>query len=391
MISVKTALEIIEKAVQVNSPVERPLQDCFGHILAEDVLSPINMPPFRQSSMDGYALRWSNEVEYTLSGEVKAGASTNLSVKQKEAIRIFTGARVPDEADTVVMQEHITATKGMIKVEKMPQKGANVRPLGEQLKKDAVALKKGTYLNPAAVGFLTGIGIESLQVYPQPKVSILVTGNELKQPGTSLAEGEIYESNGITLKLALQELGIKEIALEQVEDDLQQTTATIKKHLSTSDVLIISGGISVGDYDFVQAALLKNEVEEHFYKVNQKPGKPLWFGTQANKTVFALPGNPASSLTCFYIYVLPALHKLMGYENIHLARKQALLSDDIQNNTGKTRFLKGIVHNNTAAPLMGQASSMLKSFAIANALLMVPSEIELIKKGESITYIDLKS
>lgn len=389
MISVAEGIKIVEKHTEVGEVKTKSVSKCYGLVLAEDILSPINMPPFRQSSMDGYAFIFSEEKEYTLIGEVQAGFSKNIALKKREIVRIFTGARVPNQADTVVMQENCSAEKSTITLNELPKKGANVRPLGEQLKKDEVALTKGTFLNEAAIGFLTGLGIEKIKVFNTPKVSILITGNELKQPGTNIKEGEVYDSNSITLKLALQKLGIKKIEVEQVSDDLPSTIKTIKKHLEISDVLLISGGISVGDYDFVKEALLKNGAEELFYKINQKPGKPLWFGEKGSKKIFALPGNPASSLTCYYVYVYPALRKMMGHSDIHLPRNKAIVSEGIKNNSGKDLFLKGNVIDGKAELLKGQASSMLKSFAVCNALLMVPSEVESIQKNEEITYIDL--
>lgn len=391
MISVAQALKIIAKNSLCGKIVLKKLRKSFGLVLAEDVISPINMPPFRQSSMDGYAVKLTETQEYKLVGEVAAGVSKNKSFTTGEAIRIFTGARVPDGADTVVIQEHCTKTTNGILIDKLPVKGANIRPLGDQIVKDEIALSKGTILNEAAVGFLAGLGIEKVSVYKPPKVCILVTGDELQESGKKLEEGEIYESNSITLKLALKRYGIKNIKIKRVEDTLKATTKIIENQLKKCDVLLISGGISVGDYDFVKEALLKNNVEELFYKVNQKPGKPLWFGIKGTIKVFALPGNPASSLTCFYVYVIPVLQKLLGHQTIHLPRKKAIAENAISNPFGKDLFLKGTVENGTAKQLTGQASSMLRSFAICNALLLVPSEKETIEGGEEVKYIPLTS
>lgn len=391
MISVQEALLIIEEQVQKNPHQTKPLQELLGYILAEDVLSPIDMPPFRQSSMDGYAFTFSSETSFRLIGEVQAGISEDVKINAKEAVRIFTGARVPNDADTVVMQEHVSKQGTNITIEKFPKQFANVRNQGEQIKKGELALQKGTYLNEAAIGFLAGLGIKELSVYQKPSVGVLVTGNELQDPGKKLEAGQIYDSNSVTLRLALERFGIQKISISFVEDTLDATKKAIHSQLEEHDVVLISGGISVGDYDFVKEALAANQVQEHFYKVNQKPGKPLWFGSKEEKQVFALPGNPASSLTCFYIYVVPALRRIMGYENIHLARRKAKLSATIHNPFQKTRFLKGTVRENVATPLMGQASSMLKSFAISNVLLEVPAQVETIEARETITYIDLNS
>jgi len=389
MISVSEALKHIETFCKHLEIVKKPIAKTLGLVLAEDVFSPINMPPFKQSSMDGYAFMHSDKLTYKLVGEVQAGNSEQLSLNPGEAVRIFTGAKVPDDADTVVMQEHVVRTENTIHIEKLPQKLANVRELGEQVKEGDLALEKDTVLHEAAIGFLAGLGIESVNVYRRPKVSILITGNELQTMGNALKGGQVYDSNSVTLKLALKRVGIKDVKLYQVEDNLKSTTNAIQKCLKNSDVLIISGGISVGDYDFVKQSLVANSVTEVFYKVNQKPGKPLWFGHKKDKFVFALPGNPASSLSCFYNYVLPLLKAQIGYKNYHLPKYEAIATEDIKNNFSKTLFLKGNVVNGNATVLSGQASSMLKSFAVSNALLIVPEEIVCIKKGMTIKYLPL--
>jgi molybdopterin molybdotransferase len=389
MISVSQALEQIDKYCSTSKMITKRVQKTMGMVLAADVLSPINMPPFRQSSMDGYAILHGDGEAYKVKGEVQAGNSENIALKVGEAVRIFTGARVPDAAETVVMQEHVTREGDYITIDKMPVKNANVRPLGEQISTGDVALEKGTILNEASIAFLAGLGISKVPVYKAPKVSLLVTGNELQQLGKKLKEGQVYESNSVSLKLALNRIGVKKVKTYRVEDDLRSTTKAVEKCLEKSDLVLISGGISVGDYDFVKQALENNKVKEVFYKVNQRPGKPLWFGQKGNTRVYALPGNPASSLSCFYLYVLPIVKAQMGFENPHLLRLKAIATADIRNPSGKTLFLKGNVKNSQANLLTGQASSMLKSFAVSNALLVVPEDKEIIKKGEELTYIAL--
>lgn len=389
MISVSEAIKHIEAFCKPSKPKTLDIQKAMGCILAEGVKSPINMPPFKQSSMDGYAFIHAETNSYKIIGEVQTGSAKNISIKKGEAIRIFTGARVPDDADTVVMQEHTERTENELTITTLPKKGTNVRPLGQQIKIGELALKKGHVLNEAAIGFLAGLGLQTVKVYRKTKVSILVTGNELQQQGKSLKEGQVYDSNSVTLTLALKRIGIKNIRTAQVEDNLKATIKAIKKELKKSDVLLISGGISVGDHDYVKVALEENEVAELFYKVNQKPGKPLWFGHKNTKMVFALPGNPASSLSCFYVYVLPLLRAKMGFANYHLPRLRAKAKQDIENSHGKTLFLKGTVEQGFAEQLSGQASSMLKSFAVSNALLVIPEDKTIIKKGETLNYIKL--
>jgi len=391
MISVSEAIQQIENYCKPNNFEQKSIKEVLGLVLAEDVFSPINMPPFKQSSMDGYAFIYNNNSNYEIVEEVQAGDSKNIELKSGQAVRIFTGARVPDHADTVVMQEHTKVEGEKLTIEKLPGKLSNVRPLGEQIAEGELALAKGTLLNEATIGFLAGLGIAEVKVYSVPKVSILITGDELRQVGEKLEEGQVYDSNSITLQLALKKLGITEARIVKIEDDFEATKRAIQEELDAADIILISGGISVGDYDFVKRSLEENKVTEIFYKVNQKPGKPLWFGHKEERLIFALPGNPASSLSCFYVYVLPVIQAKLGHSSYHLQRGEAKAANEVKNVYGKTLFLKGVVADGVATQLTGQASSMLKSFATANTLLVVPENKEVIQEGEEITYIQLNS
>ncbi len=389
MISVAEALELVQNCTEAAPITEIALADAYGLALAKNVISPMHMPPFRQSSMDGYALALTLDNTYTLVGEIQAGEANRIHLQPGEAVRIFTGARVPDAADTVVMQEHVFKAKNSIQLEQRPEQFANVRPAGEQIKQGDIALNKGTFLNAAAVGFLSGLGLQKIPVHSAPRVSILVTGDELAEPGEILLEGQVYNSNGVTLELALRQIGIRHIEIEKIKDTREATTQSIKKHLKYADMILISGGISVGDYDFVREALLENSVDEKFYKVNQKPGKPLWFGKKGAQMVFALPGNPASSLTCFYVYVIPALYKSMGFEQTALPRKRTVIAENFQNKFGKDLFLKAEIKEGKAYILSGQASSMLRSFAVCNALVHIPATTGALSAGDKVNYLEL--
>lgn len=389
MIEVSEALKLIEGSVTQLSTKKIAVRNSYGSILAKDIISPINMPPFRQSAMDGYAFIHNKDNELTLINEIQAGSHKTINLNTGEAVRIFTGAFVPDSADTVIIQEHITKNDGQLVLEKKPKKGANIRPVGEQVKKDEVVLSKGDEINEATIGFLAGLGITKVLVYNKPKVCIIATGNELEKPGKKLKAGKIYESNSIMLKTALKKAGIKKIKAFKVKDSLSKTKSIIKKCFKEFDVVLISGGISVGDYDYVKEALEHNKVVEVFYKINQKPGKPIYFGKKQNKLVFALPGNPASSLTCFNIYVLPALKKLTGHTDIHLSKNKAKAPKEIKNPTGKSLFLKAKFENGKIKILDGQQSSMLKSFAESNALIYIPQTKDLIKENELVEYYTL--
>lgn len=391
MISFSEALNIIELVESTTSKTKVSVDSSLNKVLAEDIVSPINMPPFRQSAMDGYAIKLADSNTYELVEESKAGDGKRIDLKVGQAARIFTGALVPDDADTVVIQEHVIRSNNTLSITKQPKKLDNVRPIGEQVKKGEVVLKKGLKINAAAIGFLAGIGISEVLVYSTPIVTIIVTGNELQESGKQLEDGKIYESNSFMLSAALRNLGISGISILKTKDTFDETKNIISKALENSDVVLISGGISVGDYDFVQEALKVNGVEELFYKVNQKPGKPLWFGRKNHQFVFGLPGNPASALSCFYIYVTPLLQKISGSNNLHLKRLKATSDSVYKNTTGKTLFLKGKLIGNKVEILHGQQSSMLHSFATSNVLVKIPNDTELINKNDSVECIILNT
>ena len=389
MIKVEEAIAIIEANSTKMPSKSIPVSKALGYVLAEKVISPINMPPFRQSAMDGYAFKHGIRHQYDIVGISQAGDHSNFKLKPTEAVRIFTGAYVPNDADTVVMQEHVMASEDSILIAKMPEPFANVRNKGEQIKANDVVFEANTLITPAAIGFLACLGITEITVYKKPKVAILVTGNELVKPGKKLSKGKIYESNSLMLQAALQTIGINKIKVHTVKDNLKATKKALQFILKKNEIVLISGGISVGDYDFVKEALLKNGVEELFYKINQKPGKPMFFGSKKDTLVFALPGNPASSLTNFYIYVYSAVKNRMGFSNTNLLKIVRKLDNDIVNNTGKTLFLKALYNEISVEILDGQSSAMLNSFAVANGLVIVPEDVENIKKGELVTILPI--
>ncbi|MFE3871042.1 gephyrin-like molybdotransferase Glp [Flavobacterium sp. ZS1P70] len=361
----------------------------LGFILAEAIYSPMDMPPFRQSAMDGYAFAYSELQQFNVVSTSQAGDFSNKKIKKGDAIRIFTGAYVPDNLDTIVMQEHTTVKNKTVEITKMPDRFANVRNKGEQIKENQFVLENNTVITPAAIGFLACLGITEITVYAKPKVAIVVTGNELVKVDKKLSEGTIYESNSIMLESALQGIGIKKIETFRVKDNLKATKKLLKYCLATFDVVLASGGISVGDYDFVKEALLSNGVEELFYKINQKPGKPLFFGKKDKTIVFALPGNPASTLTSFYIYVHPALKINMGFEAIHLPKIKRKITAQFENTSGKSLFLKGLYDDEKVTILESQSSAMLNTFAVANALIYLPYDVVNVEKDQEVLVIPL--
>lgn len=390
MITVEEAFELVENnVIPTQISILCKTTNAFGLVLAEDVSSPINMPPFRQSAMDGYALNIHNGSSYKIIDEVKAGDGHHPILKIGEAVRIFTGSAVPNTANTVVIQEKVTADKNQLQLNNPVKLKENIRSKGEQIKEGDIALKKGTKLTPAAIGFLLTLGIIEVTVFKKPKIGLVITGNELIKAGQPLSYGKIYESNSGMLYTGLLGLGYTDVTQYKVKDDYNSTVMILDKVISENDMILITGGISVGDYDFVGKALLELGTEQVFYRVKQKPGKPLFFGKIKNKPIFALPGNPASALSNFYVYVHPALEKLSGNLNFSINKGKAFLSDEYLKKGDRAQFLKAYHKNGEVNILEGQSSAMLHTFAIANAIVYIPGEVSKYSKGDLITVLHL--
>ncbi|RZJ47085.1 MAG: molybdopterin molybdenumtransferase MoeA, partial [Chryseobacterium sp.] len=311
--------------------------------------------------------------------------SKQLKIENGEATRIFTGAPLPENADTVVMQEKIRLENELLVVEdENLLEGMNVRPKGAEVKKGEVAMKKETYLSAAAIGFLAGIGCSEVSVYTPPKVAIILTGNELQNPGNPLEFGQVYEANSFQLKAVLNQIGIKNIEIFRAEDNPEELQKVLEKALENNDVVLLNGGVSVGDYDFVTQVAKICGVEEKFHKIKQKPGKPLFFGTKGDQLVFGLPGNPSSSLTCFYQYVLSALENMMRLPS-SIIETTATVTHDYPKPAGLTHFLKAFYNNGKVTPLHAQESFRLHSFAQANCFIVLPEESLGCKENDEVT------
>lgn len=370
MISVKEAKHLISQHITALNPISVDLAKASGHTLAANVYAKHDIPAFNQSSMDGYALKFADrEKPLHLIGEMAAGTASDITIQNGQTSRIFTGAPLPTGADTVVMQEKITRIDEKITLQDSNLKhGLNVREKGSEIKVGALAMKKGDFLSPAAIGFLAGIGINEVSVYPVPKISIIVTGKELQQPGKVLEFGQVYESNSYSLSAALKHEEIEQIAVYEADDQLEILIKVLQTALASSDVVLLTGGVSVGDYDFVIEAASHCGIKQIFHKVKQKPGKPLFFGTKGPKLIFGLPGNPSSVLSCYYNYVLPAIKALSNKKN-NVMEVQARLTHAYAKPVGLTHFLKGKYENGRVTPLHAQESYRLSSFAQANCLI----------------------
>jgi molybdopterin molybdotransferase len=388
MISIEDALQSVKiNSFEVSKEIKIPIDKTRISILFRDIYSPINMPPFRQAAMDGYAVNLHDDRAYTLVGEVKAGDSHQPVLNKGEAVRIFTGAAVPDSANAVIMQEKVVARENEITIEAKLPIGLNIRLLGEQVKKGELALKKGTKLTAAAIGYLGSLGINEVSVYKKPSIALISTGNELVATGQTLTYGKIYESNSLMLQNTLINLGFDAVSIHKIEDNYLATYTKLQDVILKNDIVIISGGISVGDYDFVGKALKELNLEEVFYKVNQKPGKPLFFGKNEDTLLFALPGNPAAALTCFYMYVYTALQKMSGCKDVTLPKVMAKSTSGFVKNGDRPQILKALYKEGEVTILEGQSSAMLQTFSISNALVIMPEDLKQIEIKDIIEVI----
>lgn len=388
LISVEGALQRVEQNVGALTPEVFKIKDAGGLILAEDVKSKINMPPFRQSAMDGYAVRYEDKKleRLKLTEEIPAGRdASSISLNVGHAVRIFTGAMVPDSADTVVRQEDVAVEGANVVVNTWPKLGSNIRPEAEQTSKGDIVAQSGDVLNPARLSYLAGLGLTNLRCYPRPKIAVIITGSELRKNGEELNPGSIYESNSFAIVECLKTIDIQNVKVVYLKDELMNSIEVFKTTLLEYDCLIFSGGISVGDHDYVAQILDDESVEKVFYKVKQKPGKPLYFGKRSSQYIFALPGNPAAALTCMYVYVIPAIKILMGAKEFGAHTKKLKLREDFELKGGRSQFLKAKQDGELVDVLDFQSSAMLKSFAESDCLVYLSGQKSIYKAGESVT------
>jgi molybdopterin molybdotransferase len=385
LLNVNEAKSAILQQVKTLTPIKLALMEALGHVLAADIYATLDIPAFKQSSMDGYAVRFEDRMNaLSIVGEMAAGTSSAISITNGETARIFTGAPVPDGADTVVMQEKVTVESDHITIQDPLLKHAsNTREKGSEVKSGALAIQKGTFLTPAALGFLAGIGETEVLVYPMPKVGIILTGKELQSPGKPLSAGQVYESNSFSLRGALAKAGVDEVSIYFADDDLQTLTDILATAIDANDLVVLTGGVSVGDYDFVVEAAMRCGVEKIFHKVKQKPGKPLYFGTLENKLIFGLPGNPSSVLNCFYQFVLPAVEAVSG-RAVNDRLVEAILETPYEKAAGLTHFVKAIYSNGYVKPLGAQESFRMSSFANANCMIRLEENSTSCAKGDKV-------
>lgn len=388
MISIKEAQGHILNAV-VNQPVEIiSVENALGRWTASEVRAGIDLPLFDVSAMDGYVFRWSDYASgmrcFPLKGEMKAGGSINHICPEKSAMSIYTGAAVPQGADSVVMVEKCIEKDGIVQLPEGLDAFQHIRKKGEQICKGEQAIPAKFKLNAAALSYMSALGITEVAVRKQPLISVLTTGDELTPPGKELKSGAIYESNG----MALKSLFPQEVRHLHAPDTPDGLLKAIENALEQSDWLILTGGISAGKYDLVAEALSKVGVQKQFHKVNQKPGKPFYFGTKDHQLLFALPGNPAAVISCFYLYLYPAWQAAQGAKAIGMKKMLLPLNTAFFNKGKRAQLLKANTDFQSVDLLKGQGSHILHSFAQANSLVHLPAEEKQYQVGDRVlTYL----
>lgn len=383
-LTVEDALAKIEDLI---TPIEETtslgLTDALQHVLAEVITSPINVPPYRNSAMDGYAVQGADvanvdKVELKIIGTAFAGEPFQGQVEPGECIRIMTGAQVPTGADTVIMQEHVERRDNTIIVGAGHCPGQNVRHAGEDIAKGAIVLERGSLLRAAELGLLASLGIPTVTVKRKLKVAFFSTGDELRPVGEPLQEGQIYDSNRYTIYAMLAGLAVDIIDLGVIPDDRRAVEDAFKEAAELADAVITSGGVSVGDADYVKDTLDKLG-QVNFWKIAMKPGKPLAFGKIKQAVFFGLPGNPVSVMATFYQFVQPALRRLMGQQQDIPVIIKIPCSELLKKRPGRTDFQRGIMEydvdgNLTVRSVGMQASHILSGMSRANCFIILPRE-----------------
>jgi molybdopterin molybdotransferase len=379
--------------VPVKGVLRVPVRSALGRVLAEDVVSPVDVPAHRNSAMDGWAMRGADLAagEATLNeiGTSFAGRPFSGRVDTGQCVRIMTGGVVPEGADTVVMQERAQANGRSITFAAGQKLGQNVREAGEDLRRGSVALARGRIVRPAELGLIASLGVGEVAVHRPLRVAFFSTGDELKGIGTTLAEGEIYDSNRYTLHGMLQRLGCETLDLGVVRDDPQLLERAFEEASGIADVVITSGGVSVGEADFVKG-MLGRLGEVVFWKIAMKPGRPLAYGRLAGAHFFGLPGNPVSVMVTFYQFVRDALLVLSGAHPVEsVPTFTATCSARLKKVPGRTEFQRGILSRAadgalTVRPTGEQGSGILKSMSDANCFIILGDTVGNVEPGTAV-------
>jgi molybdopterin molybdotransferase len=391
-LSVDEALERILARVRTLEPLSVDLLDALGATLADDAIADRDVPPFRNSAMDGYAVIAADvagaPATLRVVGEIAAGAMPSRPIVRGEAMRIMTGAPLPDGADTIVRVEDTDNRTDSVTITVATKLGTSVRAAGEDLKHGETILRTGTVLRAAEIGVLATIGRKSVRVIARPRVAVLSTGDELVELDAPLRPGQIRDANRYSLASAARAMGATPVPLGIVRDTADDLRRALRDAASKADVIVTSGGVSVGDHDHVKPVV--DELGSmDFWSIAIRPGRPLAFGEIDGKLIFGLPGNPVSSLLGFELFVRPALLKMAGRRLLQRPRVTANLDDTLDTPPGLRFFARGVYDaaTNTVRTTGPQGSGILRSMALANCFIDVPETIQHLDRGASVTVI----
>jgi molybdopterin molybdotransferase len=390
VISVAEALARVLDATPVLDVERVRLGDALGRVAAADVASARAVPGAPNSAMDGFAVRHADlaatPARLRIVATEPAGTVVAAAVEPGTAIKLFTGSVIPAGADTVVRVEDTAERDGIVEVKVAPAPGANIRGAGEDVRPGQVVAAAGTVLGPADLGVLASVGCSMLAVHRRPRVAIVATGSELVEVDVEPGPGQVVNSNAYALAGAVREAGGEPVVQPIVRDRREDIRAALGEALA-ADVLLTSGGVSVGELDFVKETLDALGVERLFWKVAQKPGKPLTVGRRDGHLVFGLPGNPVSALVCFALYVRPALRRMQGDPRAHLPVVQARLAGKLRKASGLTEFVRVRLDEREggwiATPYSSQSSGVLSSLSAGAGLLVGPAELDELAAGVS--------
>ena len=398
LLPVEEARTRLSSALSVVTQTETvELIDAVGRVLCDDVVSPVDVPGYTNSAMDGYAIAstsipTSGEAELNVVGTSWAGKIYDGSVNAGEAVRIFTGGLMPDGTDTVVIQEHVSATEDTVRIDSEVQAGKNVRQAGEDVQRDQRILETGTQLNAAELGVLASLGINRVDVYRRLRVAYFTTGDELQaletHAGEPLEPGMLFDSNRYSLRAMLSELDVEIIDLGIVRDNPEDTRRAMQQAADTADVVVTSGGVSAGDADFV-TQVFHELGQVSFWKLAMRPGRPLAFGQIGDAFFFGLPGNPVAVMVTFLQFVQPAIKQMMGLKKSAPYTINATCLSKLRKSAGRVEFQRGILgnddHGNLTVTSTGkQGAGRISSMSAANCLIVIAADVAGVSPGDTV-------
>jgi molybdopterin molybdotransferase len=396
MISFQQALEtVISKTEKLRSDV-LGIKQSLGYALAKPVVALEDHPLYNLSAIDGYALRYDDirdasaekPAECRVIAKIPAGDHKTVKLTSGSAALVMTGAILPDESDVVLPLENVETSGETVRIMRPVERGGNIRYRGSELRKEDGVLEAGKYMTPGTVAMLAALGYPSVHVHQKPRVSVVTTGDELVDISQPAVEGKVRDSNAFFLAAALDKAGVESHMIERVPDEAKLLLYAVSKSIESADIIIVTGGVSIAEYNVMGPIFSQLGVEQHFWEIAITPDKPVFFGTIGQKLVFGLPGNPVVVGVLFYELVLPAILTMMGRRAVYLQRVFAELESTLAKRSGRLEFIRGylswIGDTWSVVPFMKQESHMMSTFAKSNCIIVFPESSERLDKGEQV-------